>query len=580
MIAPAGSLLCILRLLTLLILLTGATARADPARGVRAIGGEPIAVRGGVLMVPLVADRDGDRWPRKLRLALSQHRRIEGVVAWIFPVPLSATPGWTDDPRGLSVRRIERSDDTTVAASGTPYLLARLPPNGRGPLRLGSQSLRVRWLDAPPRRRPPQDRMRFVERPDRPDSDSPLEYWRWVVLSERLGMGPPSTEAYGEVGALVAEHYADLWRVGLARLAAASPGVAKRCRDLLTRTCLDQHQPFAAWVAEPARTSRLLAVLLDLERSASALAEDASAWVDDQDLLLVMAEVGAQGVTVAVANPTDEPIVVKFSWGDGVAIPVAAQIAPGLLRRVTLERPPADRRNATGGESLEPPQRLLVEAAGRQRQLAFPGGAIPVKPPGVFFPPLGPPLTLVELQTLRPHPMNPDRATFANVRRLNDRWEVFFECRRPGPPAPPGDLSQRAHFADARGIEAVAVLLGPEAAAGGPAVALVVPEEGSPRLFRGRDDGSLAVHRRSYADRWYCRVVVPEGWLATEEGGSTLIGFLRTHGDGPGVETGPFRTLPWRLDPGRAVLDTTNWDDDEEVRSQESGVRSQGSADS
>ena len=105
-----------------------------------------------------------------------------------------------------------------------------------------------------------------------------------------------------------------------------------------------------------------------------------------------------------------------------------------------------------------------------------------------------------------------------------------------------------------RGHEAITLLLG-----GAPAsVVLAVPETGDYRLFRGSDDGTLEVHRQSYADRWYCRIVVPDRWLGTDAG-ELLIGAIRTHDDSDLMETGPFASLPWRPDPGRAVFDLGAW---------------------
>ena len=88
-----------------------------------------------------------------------------------------------------------------------------------------------------------------------------------------------------------------------------------------------------------------------------------------------------------------------------------------------------------------------------------------------------------------------------------------------------------------------------------------VPEIGDHRLFRGSGDAALEVHRRSYADRWYCRVVVPDHWLRTDTSGA-LVGAMRTHGDNNALETGPFASLPWRLQPGRAVIDLAAWGDE------------------
>jgi hypothetical protein len=108
-------------------------------------------------------------------------------------------------------------------------------------------------------------------------------------------------------------------------------------------------------------------------------------------------------------------------------------------------------------------------------------------------------------------------------------------------------------------VDAVTTLLGSEDGAGaGAAIELIVPETGAWHLVRGGDDGTLEVHRRSMDDRWLCRIVLPHAWLP--DSGPLLIGMRRSHGDGGAVETGPYQSLPWRPEPGRAAIDLGRWD--------------------
>jgi hypothetical protein len=114
-----------------------------------------------------------------------------------------------------------------------------------------------------------------------------------------------------------------------------------------------------------------------------------------------------------------------------------------------------------------------------------------------------------------------------------------------------------ATLQDTPGVEAVTILLG-----GGPSgLILTVPENGWHRIFRGDHDGTLEVHRRSYHDRWFCRIVIPDRSLRESGEGPARIGLVRTHGDGEAVETAPYPTLPWRLEPGRAAVSLDAWDD-------------------
>lgn len=533
------------------------------AVGFRALVIEPVAVRGGVLMLPLTAERHGNDWPATMRLTFADGRRVEGLVAWLTPEP--AVPrSWTAEPAAARVRAIEPDDDTAASApapgTGAAYLLARLPANGLGEIRFGGgQRLRPIWIEAPPaapRRGAAGVALDAIASDDRPDPHSPFTQWRWALLADRLGLDPPPPERFGDgVGCLVAEHDAALWRAGLARLESQSPGVASACRDLLTATCRDGDRAIAAWVADPRRTGALLSLLLARDGEGPELVDAALRWADEQETFLVWPEPGDdRRVTVAFANPSLEPGVATLAWDRGGEIPIAVELPAGRVTRVALERPPAD-DGAGGGAGASPAatppitQVLIVEIAGRSRQLAFYRPLLTAAPPGVFFPPLQPPITLLQTQTGRPAPIVPERATLAHLRRREGRWEIFLECRRPVPTdgqRRPGD--DRA--------EAITLLLGLEGAPGR-AVALTVPEQGSWELSRGVDDGTLEVHRRSGADRWLCRVVLPDAWIPGV--GPLLVGMRRSHGDNDAFETGPYQSLPWRDEPGRAAIELGRW---------------------
>jgi hypothetical protein len=110
-----------------------------------------------------------------------------------------------------------------------------------------------------------------------------------------------------------------------------------------------------------------------------------------------------------------------------------------------------------------------------------------------------------------------------------------------------------------RGHEAVSILVGPDEEAD---VVLTVPERGEHRLFRGYSHGTLEVHRRSYADRWYCRIVLPNEWLTPGDADSPMqirFGCVRTHGDSMAMETAPFTGVPWRQRTGRVHVQIDRW---------------------
>jgi hypothetical protein len=549
-VAPAAALA---------VALAAVAARGAPGTAQEPVTGgprgteEPLAVRGGVFVAPL-SPQPGARWPEAIDLVLADGRRIRGTVACVRPVAVTTPRRWTDEPAGLVVGPLETGDDPPRAArQGSALVVARLPADGSGPVRVAGRTLDPWWVDPPP---PVAGAAVLLRResPDLPDPDTPLAWWRWVLVAQQRGVTAPAPDYGDQLSVLIAEHHADRWRVGLARLGAVSPGVASACRELLTRTCRDGERSVAAWVSDPVRTGALLNILLSRGLQGRSLAHAALAWADSQEPLLVWAEgASLSTVTLALANPTPQTRVVTFRWVDLDKVPVAAEAAPGVVTRVQVDRP---RRLPGASEAIEPPAvDLLIEAGAWERRLSFYRPYLVAAPPGPFFPPLHPPLSLLEVQTGLALPVPASRTTLAHLRRLGGRWEVFFECHREA--LPTGEAGPAG--------EAVAVVLGdegPDGAAGAAAqVTLEIPEQGAPRVLRGADDPALQVHRRSVGDRWYCRIVLPEAWLPADPAQPLRVGLMRRHGGDESVETGPYRCLPWAIDPGRAIIDLSRWDE-------------------
>ena len=88
------------------------------------------------------------------------------------------------------------------------------------------------------------------------------------------------------------------------------------------------------------------------------------------------------------------------------------------------------------GVGLPPPsepssQVLLVEMGSRSHQLMFGPPVAVARPPGAFFHTLKPTLRLFEIRARLQEPPPVERATFVQLRRRQQRWEIFFECLRP-----------------------------------------------------------------------------------------------------------------------------------------------------
>jgi hypothetical protein len=543
-------------------------AHAEPAKGITTPAPHAIAPRGGVLLLPLQAQRPGDQWPDTIDVHLDNGGVLRGKVAW-FMRP-EADPAilydpqrtWTGNPDRLVVRPVQPTDDTSVVGSGTPYLVARLPLEGNGAIRIGGRTVPTSWFDLPPTTDAKGPILHRIAAPDRPDPDSPLQYWRWVLLAEQLNRIPPGPPSSNELEGLVALHTAEVWRLALARLDEADPNAAASVRHLLTATCRDGSRTIACWVADAGRLSELLTYLHDTTSDPSQMLRFVGAWIErEPDVVWWPAVQYGNLVRIDMINRGHEPALVSFRWTPD-DIPIAVLLEPQRLERTQLQRPPLPKQNAlTGKRDTIPADELLIEVAGKIHRVQTGRRLAMVRPPGLLVGPLAAPLTLRgALQgMLRQVPV--DRTTFVQLRQLHGRWEAFFDCRRPRganvtlPDADDGPL------ADLRGRESVTLMLGPSSADGGPSVFLTVPESGWHELPTGTNDGTLEIHRRSFEDRWYARIVLPESWLLQELGEPALMGFVRAHGDCLSLETAPGQSLPWAPAVGRLSVDVTRWND-------------------
>lgn len=538
---------------------------ASGVGGIRVTIDRPLAPRGSVMLLPLQREGSGN-WPRTIRLNLADGRTVDGRVAWIAAEEREAPSHWTNDPRNLVIRETPPED-----IRSRPVLLARLPADGDGPIQFGTQTLDPIWRDVP-RIAQGERTLERTRAPDRPDPDSPLEYWRWVLLADRLGHTPPPPPGEHEAARLIAELLAAIWLIGLDHVQRASPNLAATLRESLTSIGEDGGKPFAMWVSDPSATDRLLAELINFRRSSDDLIRFVQDWIEEHNRLILWSETaGTEQVRLAMVNPSSTAKVATLSWVDADEYAIAVEVQPGKLTRITLDRASValrdQRRNLTRSprrneRAFPATERLTVETSAHSYQITFDRRLHDVTPPGVSFPEFHAPLTLFAAQTGHTLDIQPRRETIAQVRRLHGRWELFIECRRPVQPKflPEPD---RAAFADWRtlhnvhDVEAIILFIGD----GDPDVVLLLPESGWYRLLEGTNDGTLQVHRTSHADRWTARVVLPDAWITTHPGEITHLGMLRHHHDTDEVHSSPFPIAPWRTEPGRLNLDLSTWHD-------------------
>ncbi len=510
---------------------------APAASAWRCLDPEPIAVRGGVVLLPIAADSAAEpEWPTTIPVTLRTSDaavlgRVEGVVGWLVPTPSRTGVRWTDSAEPLTVLA-DRPD-----GGGVPLLLVPTPGGFAGTLELEGMRIAPRWLEPATTIGRPREGMPALSPEARPDSQHPLEWYRWAILADRIGFDPPPPP--GDPAAqLAAWHLAEVWRAAIARVAAQSPGVAAEVRERLTATCtdLDSGAPreVAAWIADPSALRSLLGVMLDPGRSDEAVMQGTLAWLRaEPELVTWIDESLGDRVIVGIANPGFSSRLVRARWLEGDPIPVALPIPPRSVRRFELDRPVELAAATDGGV-------LVLDSETASSRLDFGPAPIAVRPPGLWLGPLHLPLSLGSATTgVEPLPPANRRAT-AEIRRRGGGWELFVECFRP---------------ADVRD-DRLEIRFGPEAA---PTSVCTVSEQGG-------GSGALEIGQASYPDRWRCRVRLPDSWLA-----DALVG-VRAPGTGISLrrtlelEDGSkeisaigFPRPPWRTQPPVVVLDLSAW---------------------
>ncbi|HMN96599.1 MAG TPA: hypothetical protein PKC43_01805 [Phycisphaerales bacterium] len=438
-----------------LALVAAVILSANPVAGIGPGAVRPTILRGGVLVLPLVAERPGGEWPGDVELRFEGGRSITARTAWIHRAPPRAVRRWTDEPRGLAIRPIAPSDGTAESLErGAPFAVVRFDPETVGDFHVvdprvgavpdsgpGAIPVRPIWYDralldadqVPDESVPELPRVADFARPD---PDSPFDYWRWVLLAQRHDLRPPPPPG-DELERLVALHGAELWRIGLARLAAQSAGVAASCREALTNTCMDGAREIAAWVTDPLETEELLATLLDTGRRNLAMMERALAWAESREPFALWIErCHGTVVQLAVANPSVRELAVRTAWIGPTSLSLVRTVPPLTVGHLAVHRPALPGERATlappraRSEPRELPTALQVESLGARRTLQVPPAVEVAVPPGFPLPTFRPPLRLGEARSGVQQDAPRDRTTAGVLRRVNRRWELFVECAR------------------------------------------------------------------------------------------------------------------------------------------------------
>ncbi|MGI9013591.1 MAG: hypothetical protein ACR2GY_04995 [Phycisphaerales bacterium] len=565
--------ICVVLLALALIHAPTAAISVDTARGIRVASNitEPIAARDGVLFLPLDAERHGTDWPQTIDVRFGQGGLVRGEVVWIEARGRGGNEvHWTSPPVGLMVRPIEAADDSR-ASQLPPHVVVDIPINASGTIEILGRTIAPVWMETklqpvPSIERaggmpvPPKGTLERAQGHHLPDADSPFEYWRWMVIASRKNMHPPEPRG-DRIEQMVATYYADLWRIGLGRLADQSAGIARQVRDLLSETVHDNRTEIAAWITDADELSYILSLMLDFSKSDQAMARDALAWADTRDLLFFYAldefdngderivpenpDQQQSAVRLAIANPSVRARLVRLQWAfadptrNAAEVPLAVELLPGMMSEVRIERSSGE----DSSEGLEAITRLRIESDRFEKTIALRAESIAARPPGVVFGPFLSRLTLAEARNFSNVPVDPQFATAATLQRIGYRWEIVAECRR----------SLAASDMEG-GRESLTISLN---TLGGDGRTIVIPEEGQIIWLRG-NGSDPELYRSSFADRWYVRVVLPEEWLGA---GEIELGFVRAHAGVAAIHSSPAAMLPWSDEVPHVRIQTSGWSD-------------------
>ncbi len=504
-------------------------------------------VPGGVAAIPL--ERLGDRWPARVAVTVGELRTTAPVVR-VTPAAVPDGRWWTRSAEQVDV---VMAADLAPAADGAAsvFAMVELPAVADGDLTVAGVPVAARWLPAPQRVRAdaPLLSIPATFSDDRPDPSSAVDYWRWTLLADRLGVRlgePRGTPA----ARLWARHVASLWAGGLERVRVTSRGAHAEVLDALTGIASDPEarREVAAWIARPRELRTLNSILIDVDRSDADVTRAALTWLSARWIVTMWVEEDAgDRVRIAAANPTSGERVLRAEWvgSDGTAPPSAIVVPPRRVVHVWIDRPALRvRADQPLNASRERTESLELRDGTVVQRLAVGAREYPVRPPARGFGTFLPPLTLADAQAGALEPIDPAWATTAWLRRRMGNWEVLVEAMRPAGAAEPGR-------------DEVIIRLGDPLS---PVHAVSVTGAGELRMKAGADDGVVAGFFE-WPDRWRARIELPARWIpaGTVDAHPLLISMERVPGAGAPRQTAGLPRPSWAPTVPPIIVDLAAW---------------------
>ena len=523
-----------------------ATATA-PAQLEPAVG-EAVAIRGRTAVVEVRAR--GEQLPVSVELepigepggdpAASGSLRVPARIVWQYmPVPSEGSLlRWAAAANPLRVTDVRPPN--AVAA----FLLVEIPASApdRLVLRLGARAVALSVFDrgdgsifdrlaARASMMTPQGARSAAL--SLPDPAAPFERFRHAIGMPMRGWDEPPAFAVGSADEALARAHTEVWRAALTRIADSAAGPAVELAELLVATCADDTAPapIAAWIANPDELRSILRLAFERDISAERLAAGVNEllrvrapilwWIEDSDRTTV---------TLACANPTTRPQVVKYQWlsgSDDDVVPLGLAVPPAEVRRARVTRPTLARNPLAASEpgALE---RLRISCGGFEENATAPPAVLPVAAGGLDVREMVAPLNLAAVAAGRRGAPAVAGGSRVSVRERLAGWEVFVEAAS----LAPGEAIV------ACGARGGTVRIGDDGAA----------------TVEGCEVPADAVEFALYPGRVRASFFVPPEWIAREDDATIVeVGFRREFAAGFVDALAP--TVPWRTRPRTVALD-------------------------
>jgi hypothetical protein len=418
------------------------------------------------------------------------------------------------------------------------------------------------------------------------EAQSPLTRWRYRLLMD--GLHPDATvsrgvlapEAFGDASIeLLAIQNERRWRVGLARLWAASADLSSRVRHRLAAVVdFGNGVRAPAWPTDHALMDDLLDSLLDVRLTPAQVVQRASRWLEEMPAAAawVVDDAGvlpANGTrplpTLGIVNFGDRATLAWAEWdglssGDGAA-PEPRTLGPRSAVLTVL-----------GGEQADV-ARAVAHAGEWSVSLPVISG-VRATPPGLTMAPFGPDHAMDSWQRGEVRSLRAEWTTAAILQRVPASragppgWEVLVECRLPE------GLRSRSG-GEAIGAERIELWFGEP---GPRARGVIVHEDGrverrpTPIKIEGEFDVAPEQLRTLRTPSgWSVRVPLPAGLISNAASGGVDEGSAREGASARRAlrmglvrvdllgrrSAWPRPMMPWQEQPGRALIDVAAWDE-------------------